>query len=49
MLGGVWLLYFRFALIAAAMAPLVKPITEELGLSRARTGAPSLGAAAERT
>ncbi len=32
MLGGVWLLYFCFGLIAAAMAPLVQPITEDLGL-----------------
>jgi len=38
MLGGVWLLYFCFGLIAAAMAPLVQPITEEMGLSHAAMG-----------
>jgi cyanate permease len=39
MLGGVWLLYFCFGLIAAAMAPLVQPITADLGLSHAAMGA----------
>ena len=38
MLGGVWLLYFCFGLIAFAMAPLVQPITEEMGLSHAAMG-----------
>ena len=38
MLGGVWLLYFCFGLIAAAMAPLVQPITEDLGLSHSAMG-----------
>ena len=38
MLGGVWLLYFCFGLIVAAMAPLVQPITEDLGLSHAAMG-----------
>jgi cyanate permease len=38
MLAGVWLLYFCFGLTAAAMAPLVKPITEELGLSHSVMG-----------
>jgi cyanate permease len=38
MLGGVWLLYFCFGLIAAAMAPLVQPITEDLGLSHSAIG-----------
>ena len=37
-LGGVWLLYFCFGLIAAAMAPLVQPITEDLGLSHSAMG-----------
>ncbi len=37
-LAGVWLLYFCFGLTAAAMAPLVKPITEELGLSHSAMG-----------
>lgn len=38
MLAGVWLLYFCFGLIAAAMAPLVKPITEALDLSHSAMG-----------
>jgi len=38
MLGGVWLLYFCFGLIAAAMAPLIQPITEDLGLSHSAMG-----------
>ncbi|MCH8155783.1 MAG: hypothetical protein IH786_11115, partial [Proteobacteria bacterium] len=38
MLAGVWLLYLCFGLIAAAMAPLVKPITEELDLSHSAMG-----------
>ena len=38
MLGGVWLLYFCFGVVAAAMAPLVQPITEDLGLSHAAMG-----------
>ncbi|MEE8187720.1 MAG: MFS transporter [Kiloniellales bacterium] len=38
-LAGVWLLYLCFGLTAAAMAPLVKPITEELGLSHSVMGA----------
>lgn len=38
MLGGVWLAYFCFGVIATAMAPLVKAITEDLGLSHAAMG-----------
>ena len=38
MLGGVWLLYFCFGLTVAAMAPLVRPITDELGLSHSAMG-----------
>ncbi len=38
MLGGVWLTYFCFGLIVAAMAPLVQPITEDLGLSHSAMG-----------
>jgi cyanate permease len=37
-LAGVWLLYYSFGLTIAAMAPLVKPITEELGLSHSAMG-----------
>lgn len=38
MLGGLWLVYYSFGLTVAAMAPLVRPITEELGLSHAAMG-----------
>ncbi|MEX2617347.1 MAG: MFS transporter [Alphaproteobacteria bacterium] len=37
-LGGVWLLYFSFGLIAAGMAPIVQPISAELGLDYAQMG-----------
>jgi len=37
-LGGVWLTYFCFGVIMAAMAPLVQPITEDLGLSHSAMG-----------
>jgi MFS transporter, CP family, cyanate transporter len=39
MLGGVWLIYYCFGLTAAAMAPLVRPITRDLGMSHAAMGA----------
>jgi CP family cyanate transporter-like MFS transporter len=39
MLGGVWLVYFSFGLTVAAMAPLVRPISADLGLSHATVGA----------
>jgi len=39
MLGGVWLLYFCFGLMIAAMAPLVTPIRDELGVGNATMGA----------
>ncbi len=38
MLGGVWLLYFCFGLTVAAMAPLVRPILAELGISHSAMG-----------
>ncbi len=38
MLGGVWLTYFCFGVVAAAMAPLIQPITEDLGLSHSAMG-----------
>ena len=38
MLGGVWLVYFCFGLTSAGLAPLVKPIGDELGLSHAAMG-----------
>jgi CP family cyanate transporter-like MFS transporter len=37
-LGGVWLLYFCFGILIAAMAPLVEPISDDLGLSRSAMG-----------
>ncbi|HJO97666.1 MAG TPA: MFS transporter [Rhodospirillales bacterium] len=39
MLGGVWLVYYCFGLQTAAMAPLVKPVTDDLGLSYSAMGA----------
>lgn len=39
LLGGVWLIYFCFGLTAAGLAPLVQPITQELGLSHSAMGA----------
>jgi cyanate permease len=38
LLGGVWLLYFSFGLTVAAMAPLVAPIREALGMSDSAMG-----------
>ncbi len=37
-LFGVWLIYFCFGLTAAAMAPLVSPISAELGISNGLMG-----------
>lgn len=39
MLAGVWLAYFCFGLTVASMAPLVGPITADLGLSHSVMGA----------
>lgn len=39
LLGGVWLIYFCFGLTTASMAPLVTPITAELGIGHATMGA----------
>ena len=39
MLAGVWLVYYCFGLQTAAMAPLVKPVTDDLGLSYSAMGA----------
>ncbi len=39
LLGGIWLVYFSFGLIAASMAPLVGPITADLGIDHTRMGA----------
>jgi len=38
MLGGVWLLYFCFGLTSASLAPLVGPITADLGIGHAAMG-----------
>lgn len=38
MLGGVWLIYFSFGLLSAAMAPLVAVISRDLGLSYTTMG-----------
>lgn len=38
MLAGVWLLYASFGLAATSLAPLVPPITEDLGMSHAAMG-----------
>jgi len=37
-LAGVWLLYACFGLTVASMAPLVQPITRELGISHSAMG-----------
>ncbi len=39
MLGGVWLIYFGFGLLSLAMAPLIDPISRDLGLSYTTMGA----------
>lgn len=39
LLGGVWLIYFCFGLTTASLAPLVAPITAELGIGNAMMGA----------
>ncbi len=39
LLAGVWLLYFCFGLTTASMAPLVAPITAELGIGHSTMGA----------
>ena len=39
MLGGVWLIYFGFGLLSVAMAPLIDPISRDLGLSYTTMGA----------
>ena len=38
MLAGVWLLYTCFGLTAASLAPLVGPITQDLGIGHAAMG-----------
>ena len=39
MLGGIWLIYFGFGLLSAAMAPLIDPVSRDLGLSYTTMGA----------
>ena len=38
LLGGVWLIYFCFGLMITSLAPLVTPITTELGIGHAKMG-----------
>ena len=38
MLGGVWLLYFAFAIAIASMAPLVYRVMPDLGMHRGEMG-----------
>jgi len=38
MLGGVWLIYFSFGLLSAAMAPMLARITGDLGISHTAMG-----------
>jgi CP family cyanate transporter-like MFS transporter len=38
MLAGAWLIYFCFGLTFTALAPLVRPISQELGLSHSEMG-----------
>ena len=38
-LGGVWMIYFGFGLLSVAMAPLIDPISRDLGLSHTSMGA----------
>jgi len=39
LLGGIWLVYFCFGLVAASMAPLIPVISAELGISNTGMGA----------
>jgi len=39
LLGGVWLIYFCFGLMITSLAPLITPITAELGIGHAKMGA----------
>lgn len=38
MLAGVWLSYFVFGLTTAALAPLVQPVTTDLGMNHSQMG-----------
>lgn len=38
MLAGTWFIYYCFSLIVVSTAPLVKPVTEDLGLSLSAMG-----------
>lgn len=38
-LAGVWLIYFSFGVTIASMAPLVGPISAELGIGNSTMGA----------
>ncbi len=38
MLAGVWLIYFCFGLTVTNLAPLVRPVTQDLGMRYAEMG-----------
>lgn len=38
LLGGLWLVYASFGLVAGSVAPLISPIREDLGLSQSAMG-----------
>ena len=39
LLGGLWVVYFSFGLIVTSLAPLLTPVSTELGLSKSSLGA----------
>jgi len=39
MLAGVWLIYYCFGMVTASMAPLIEPITRDLGIGHGTMGA----------
>lgn len=39
LLGGLWVVYFSFGLIVTSLAPLLTPVSDELGLSKSSLGA----------
>ena len=39
LLGGLWVVYFSFGLIVTSLAPLLTPVSAELGLSKSSLGA----------
>lgn len=39
LLGGVWLIYFAFGMTTASLAPLLRPVSDELGVGNTAMGA----------